>query len=91
MTERKKVEEKRKQLAAAKTAVEVAELVEALRAAGPRPQVRAKVLTEADMPRNLALPIGAFAGFALRGAAILRGWSMPTYRARPGRDYPDQR
>jgi uncharacterized membrane protein YeiH len=49
------------------------------------------VLTEADMPRNLALPIGAFAGFALRGAAILRGWSMPTYRARPGRDYPDQR
>jgi uncharacterized membrane protein YeiH len=49
------------------------------------------VLTQVGMPRDLALPIGAFAGFALRGAAILRGWSMPTYRARPGRDYPDQR
>jgi uncharacterized membrane protein YeiH len=49
------------------------------------------VLTQAGMPRDLALPIGAFAGFALRGAAILRGWSMPTYKARPGRDYPDER
>jgi len=29
-----------------------AELVETLRAAGPRPQVRAKVLTEADMPQR---------------------------------------
>ena len=49
------------------------------------------VLTQVGMPRDIALPIGAFAGFTLRGAAILRGWSMPTYKARPGRDYPDER
>jgi uncharacterized membrane protein YeiH len=48
-------------------------------------------LIQAGLPRDVALPIGAFAGFALRGAAILRGWSMPTYKARPGRDYPDER
>jgi uncharacterized membrane protein YeiH len=48
-------------------------------------------LMHANVPRDIALPIGAFAGFALRGAAILRGWSMPTYKARPGRDYPDER
>jgi len=45
----------------------------------------------AGLPRDIALPVGALAGFALRGAAILRGWSMPTYKARPGRDYPDER
>jgi uncharacterized membrane protein YeiH len=45
----------------------------------------------AGLPRDIALPIGVLAGFALRGAAILRGWSMPTYKARPGRDYPDER
>lgn len=49
------------------------------------------VLTQAGLPRDLALPLGALAGFLLRGAAILRGWSMPTYKARPGRDYPDER
>lgn len=38
--------------------------------------------------RVVALGIGAAVGFALRAAAILRGWSLPTYRARPGRDYP---
>ncbi len=40
--------------------------------------------------RVTALGIGAAAGFALRAAAILRGWSLPTYRARPGRDYPER-
>lgn len=40
--------------------------------------------------RVTALGIGAAAGFALRAAAILRGWSLPTYRARPGRDYPEK-
>jgi uncharacterized membrane protein YeiH len=49
------------------------------------------VLVHANVPRDIALPIGALSGFALRGAAILRGWSMPTYKARPGRDYPDER
>jgi uncharacterized membrane protein YeiH len=49
------------------------------------------VLVHANVPRDIALPIGVLSGFALRGAAILRGWSMPTYKARPGRDYPDER
>ncbi len=45
----------------------------------------------APMPRDLALPAAMLVGFAIRGAAILRGWSLPPYRARPGRDYPDRR
>ena len=49
------------------------------------------LLIEADMARNIAVAIAGMAGFAVRGAAILLGWSMPTYRARPGRDYPDAR
>jgi uncharacterized membrane protein YeiH len=49
------------------------------------------VLVHANVPRDIALPIGVLSGFALRGAAILRRWSMPTYKARPGRDYPDER
>nr|WP_246503881.1 trimeric intracellular cation channel family protein [Plastoroseomonas arctica] len=40
--------------------------------------------------RVAALGIGAALGFGLRAAAILRGWSLPTYRARPGRDYPER-
>jgi uncharacterized membrane protein YeiH len=28
----------------------------------------------------LAVAIGALAGFALRGIAIARGWSLPVYR-----------
>lgn len=40
--------------------------------------------------RVTSLGIGAAAGFALRAAAILRGWSLPAYRARPGRDYPEK-
>jgi uncharacterized membrane protein YeiH len=39
--------------------------------------------------RVAALGIGAALGFGLRGAAIIRGWSLPTYRARPGREYPE--
>jgi len=31
--------------------------------------------------------IGIAVGFILRGGAILRGWSLPRYRARPGRDW----
>jgi uncharacterized membrane protein YeiH len=34
---------------------------------------------------------GIAVGFGIRAAAILRGWSLPAYRARPGRDYPDAR
>lgn len=41
--------------------------------------------------RTLAVSLGIAVGFGARAAAILGGWSLPTYRARPGRDYPDQR
>ncbi len=45
----------------------------------------------APLPRDLSLIAGITAGFTLRAAAILRGWSLPPYRARPARDYPDRR
>lgn len=48
-------------------------------------------LTAAGLGRDLAISAGALAVFLIRGAAILRGWSLPAYRARPGRDYPDRR
>ncbi len=35
--------------------------------------------------RDAALGGGLLAGFALRGAALHRGWSLPRYRPRPGR------
>jgi uncharacterized membrane protein YeiH len=43
----------------------------------------------AGVPREAAVAAGIGLAFAIRGAAILRGWSLPPYRARPGRDYPD--
>lgn len=43
------------------------------------------------MPREAAIAAGFALGLAIRGAAIRRGWSLPPYRARPGRDYPDAR
>ena len=39
-------------------------------------------LVLADVPGGAAGLIAAAAGFALRGAAILRGWSLPAYRNR---------
>lgn len=45
----------------------------------------------APLPRDIALPAGIVLGFALRALAILRGWSLPSYRARPAREYPDRR
>jgi len=39
-------------------------------------------LTLAGLPGGLAGIIAALAGFALRGAAIARGWSLPGYRRR---------
>jgi uncharacterized membrane protein YeiH len=37
-------------------------------------------LTLAGAPAGAALPIAAAAGFMLRAAAIVRGWSLPAYR-----------
>jgi uncharacterized membrane protein YeiH len=39
----------------------------------------------AGLPREVAVAAGLAAGFSLRGAAIARRWSLPRYRARPGR------
>ncbi|MGG5810642.1 trimeric intracellular cation channel family protein [Falsiroseomonas sp. CW058] len=45
----------------------------------------------APLPRDLALVAGIAVGFGTRGAAIWYGWSLPSYRGRPPRDYPDGR
>jgi uncharacterized membrane protein YeiH len=37
------------------------------------------------VPHDVALLAGASVGFAVRGVALRRGWSLPVYRARPGR------
>lgn len=37
-------------------------------------------LTLAGVPGAIAGPVAALAGFAVRGAAIARGWSLPAYR-----------
>ncbi|MFC3126886.1 trimeric intracellular cation channel family protein [Pseudoroseomonas globiformis] len=41
----------------------------------------------AGVPRDAAVVAGMSAAFALRAAALWRGWSLPAYKARPGRDY----
>ena len=37
------------------------------------------------LSREVAIATGLVAGFALRGAALHWGWSLPRYKARPGR------
>jgi len=49
------------------------------------------VLRLAPLPRDIAVPAGILLGFVIRAAAIRYGWSLPSYRARPARDYPDAR
>lgn len=46
-------------------------------------------LTAEGAPRELAFGAGAASAFALRALALRRGWSLPPYRAREGRHYPD--
>lgn len=36
---------------------------------------------------TIAAGAGSAVGFAVRAGAILRGWSLPRYKTRPGRDY----
>ena len=45
----------------------------------------------APLQRDVAVPAGILLGFAIRAAAIRFGWSLPSYKARPARDYPDER
>lgn len=40
--------------------------------------------------RDPALLAGMAVAFVIRAVAIRRGWSLPAYRPRPGRDYPDR-
>lgn len=49
------------------------------------------VLLDLGAGRTVAVSCGIALGFGTRAAAIIAGWSLPTYRARPGRDYPDRR
>ena len=49
------------------------------------------LLQEAGTGRTVAVSAGILVGFGARAAAIATGWSLPAYRARPGRDYPDSR
>ncbi|MBI1208080.1 MAG: trimeric intracellular cation channel family protein [Azospirillum sp.] len=46
-------------------------------------------LTGLGVPRTAAIIAGVGIGFAIRGGALLKGWALPVYRARPGRT-PDQ-
>jgi uncharacterized membrane protein YeiH len=45
----------------------------------------------APLPRDIAVPVGIGVGFSIRAAAIMYGWSLPPYRSRPAREYPDER
>lgn len=45
------------------------------------------LLDSFDVPILIAFPICASAGFALRAMAILKGWCLPRYRPRPGREF----
>lgn len=51
----------------------------------------AALMLHAGMDRTIALSCGIALGFGVRAAAILGGWSLPSYHARAGRDYPDGR
>ncbi len=47
--------------------------------------------TATGMPREIAIGTGLLAGLGLRGAALYWGWSLPRYRAQPGRSLDDLR
>lgn len=47
------------------------------------------LLDALGLPRDAALIAALIIGFAIRGLAITRGWSLPRYRPRPGRDPAD--
>lgn len=49
------------------------------------------LLQDAGAGRVAAVSVGGLIGFGVRAAAIVAGWSLPAYRARPGRNYPDRR
>ncbi|MCQ4161860.1 trimeric intracellular cation channel family protein [Roseomonas sp. GC11] len=46
-------------------------------------------LTQAGLERGAAILAGMGLAFAIRAAALRWGWSLPAYKPRPGRDYPN--
>ncbi|MBR0679398.1 trimeric intracellular cation channel family protein [Roseomonas eburnea] len=49
------------------------------------------LLQDAGVAREVAVSLGGLLAFGARAVAIVTGWSLPAYRARPGRNYPDSR
>lgn len=47
------------------------------------------VLIETGVPFWMAAAAGVVTAFAVRAGALLRGWRLPVYRSRPGRDPGD--
>ncbi|MBR0645211.1 trimeric intracellular cation channel family protein [Roseomonas hellenica] len=47
-------------------------------------------LESVGLDRTIAISAGMLLALLIRAAAILRAWSLPAYRARAGRDYPDR-
>ena len=47
------------------------------------------LLTQADLGMQAASIVGFAAAFIVRGGAIRFGWTVPTYKKRPGRDPKD--
>jgi len=47
-------------------------------------------LNAAGLWREPAFAAGVLTCFAIRALALARGWSLPAYKGRPGRDYPDR-
>jgi uncharacterized membrane protein YeiH len=45
------------------------------------------LLATAGLPLEVAAAVGFMLGFGLRALGILRGLSLPVYKARPGREY----
>lgn len=48
-------------------------------------------LTLLGADRALAVCVGMGVAFLIRAAALRRSWSLPTYKPRAGREYPDRR
>lgn len=48
------------------------------------------VATRPLVAREAAMGLGFAVALAIRALALRRGWSLPAYRARAGRDYPDR-
>lgn len=49
------------------------------------------VLSVTGVDRDWAMAAGVSLAFVIRAAAIRHSWSLPPYRPRPARDYPDDR